>query len=60
MLDLIERMQRKGISFGYILFWSSWPENLISLYEMGNMDVFMQSKTVIDLAEAYELVQNMK
>ena len=60
VLDLIERMQKKGISFGYILFWSSWSENLISLYEMGNMDVFMQSETVIDLAEAYELVQNMK
>ena len=60
VLDLIERMQKKGISFGYILFWSSWNENLISLYEMGNMDVFMQSKAVIDLAEAYELVQNMK
>ena len=60
VLDLIERMQKKGISFGYILFWSSWSENLISLYEMGNMDIFMQSETVIDLAEAYELVQNMK
>ncbi len=56
VLDLMTRLHESGISFGYILFWSSWNGALISLYEMGKTDVFMQSDFVIDLSEVYEMI----
>ena len=56
VLDLMMRLHESGMSFGYMLFWSSWGGNFISLYSMGKIDVFMQSDFVIDLAEAYEMI----
>ncbi len=56
VLDLMTRLHESGMSFGYILFWASWGGALISLYDMGKTDVFMQSDFVIDLSEVYEMI----
>lgn len=57
-LDFVKKVQASGRNMGWIVFWSGWSGNPISLDSMYKADVFMKDSFIIDLSEARTLVLN--
>ncbi len=51
-LELFTKLHRDGISFAWVLHWSSWAKVKISIWNMGGGDVYMSDPSVIDLEKA--------
>lgn len=51
-LKLVEMVAESGRNMGWIVFWSGWTNNWLSLDLMDKADVFMQSEMVLDLGES--------
>lgn len=58
-LDLVTKVANAGLNMGWIVFWSGWTDNWISLDLMDKTDVFMQSEMILDLKEARNLLLEM-
>ncbi len=51
-LDYVKKVEASGRRMGWIVFWSGWSGNWISLDTMYKADVFMQDEYILDLDEA--------
>ncbi len=51
-LHHVKKVAEAGLNMGWIVFWSGWTDNPISLDMMYKADVFMTDEFIYDLAES--------
>lgn len=55
-LDFVKKVAASGRNMGWIVFWSGWSDNWISLDLMYKGDVFMQDEFIFTLDESRSLL----
>lgn len=55
-LDFVKKVEASGRRMGWIVFWSGWSDNWISLDLMYKGDVFMKDDYILDLDESREII----
>ena len=58
--DLYARLHKDGLSFAWVLLWSSWARVKISLWNMGGGDVLMNDPSVLDIEKVRAFFENGK